>query len=99
MDSVSPLAALIAEVRADFADRHGVHLSYADISRRGGNVIGSKRVHQYATQPIRDLPNVDSLKALAKGLEVPYSVVLERALISAGYTVPSSGSGEARRTG
>lgn len=87
MPDVSPLAQLIEEVRAAFEERHGVHLSYQDIARRGGG-IGRKRVHQMATEPIRALPPESTIRALAKGLEVPYSVVLERALLSAGYELP-----------
>lgn len=83
-EEVSPLARLIEEVRAAFFDEHGVSLSYADIARRGG--AGDKNVHRLATREIKDMPSAETLKALAKGLGVPYSVVLEKALLSAGYT-------------
>lgn len=92
VSDVSPIGQLIEDVRNAFLDRHGVGLSYDAIAKRGGNVIKGARVHQIAHEPIRALPPFDTLRALAKGLEVPYSVVLEKALISAGYEVPSIGA-------
>lgn len=86
---MTPLGELIEDVRAAFLDRHGVQLSYADIARRGGDVVGRKRIQQLAQNEIKDMPRDATLRALAKGLEVPYSVVLEKALVSAGYTWPA----------
>lgn len=88
VNPMSPLGQLIEDVRRDFADTHGVPLSYNAIAKRGGGAIGGKRVHQMVAQPIREMPSAAALQALAKGLSVPYAVVLERALASAGYTMP-----------
>jgi hypothetical protein len=86
---MTPLGQLIEDVRNDFFDRHGVVLSYEAIAKKGGLVIGGKRVHQYATEDrMPMLPRARVVAALAKGLEVPYRVVLERALQSAGYVLP-----------
>ncbi len=83
--SVTPLGALILECRHAFRDRHGVELSYADIARRSGGRITRGRVQQLARERIRELPTPEKIQALAVGLGVPVSVVLERALESAGY--------------
>ena len=99
MDTVSPLGQLIEDVRAAFLDRYGVHLSYEAIARRGGGAISRKRVHQIATGPIKVVPPEETLRALARGLEVPYSIVLEKALLSAGYTWPTRERDEDRRIG
>ena len=98
---MSPLGQLIEDVRAAFLDRHGVTLSYDAIAKRGGNVIKGARVHQMATQPIRQLPPNETLVALANGLHVPYSVVLEKAMLSSGYDLSAirQASVQARQTG
>jgi len=90
VDAMSPLGQLIEDVRADFEQREGVPLSYAAIARRGGEVMGRKRVFTMVSKPIKDLPAPETLRALAKGLGVPYSIVLEKALLSAGYELPRS---------
>lgn len=99
MEAVSPLGQLIEDVRADFYKRHGVPLPYAAIAKRGGNVIGRKRVFTMVSQPIKEMPSAAALEALARGLEVPYSIVLEKALLSAGYTWPTRERDEDRRIG
>lgn len=88
MGDVSPLGQLIEDVRAAFLDRYGVHLSYEAIARRGGGAVSRKRIQQIATGPIKTLPPESTLRALARGLEVPYRIVLEKALEAAGYTPP-----------
>lgn len=82
---VTPLGELIALVQADFVDRNGVRLSYGDISRRGGEVVGRTRVQQLATKPLAEMPAAETIEALARGLGVPTSLVLEKCLESTGY--------------
>lgn len=89
MATMTPLGQLIEEVRTAFYDRHGVILSYDAIAKKGKNVVQGTRIHQMATQPIKALPPFATLKALALGLEVPYRIVLEKALLSAGYELPA----------
>ena len=90
MADMTPLGQLIEDVRQAFTDRHGVTLSYDAIAKRGGGVIGGTRVHQLATEPsLPTLPPSRTLEALARGLEVPYRIVLEKALLSAGYSLPT----------
>lgn len=79
---VTPLGELIALVQADFVDRNGVRLSYGDISRRGGEVVGRTRVQQLATKPLAEMPAAETIEALARGLGVPTSLVLEKCLES-----------------
>ena len=83
--AMTPLGELIDEAQRRFADTHGVELTYGDIARRGGNVIGRGRVQQLAKDPIRNMPAPATLAALALGLGVPEHLVVERALAAAGY--------------
>lgn len=85
---VTPLAALIEEVRNLFADTHGVQLSYGDIARRSKDRLTRQRVQQLANDPIKAMPSPEVILGLALGLAVPESVVLERALASSGYYKP-----------
>lgn len=82
---MTPLAALIREVQRAFTDRHGVELSNGDIAKRSGGRLTRQRVQQLSTRPIPTMPSPATLRALALGLQVPYSVVLQRALASCGY--------------
>lgn len=86
--SVSPLADLIRESQELFEQTHGVRLSYAAIATRSGGRIVRNWVRQIATRPIKALPGPEVIKGLSLGLGIPESVVLERALASAGYTTP-----------
>jgi hypothetical protein len=97
--SVSPLADLIEECQAVFRNREGVELSYADIANRGGPPLNRSRVQQLARAGFKELPSPDRLRALAKGLGVPDSVVVERALLTAGYSVPRHGVPESVKNG
>ena len=85
---VTPLAALIDEVRNLFADTHGVPLSYGDIARRSKGRLSRQRVQQLAKDPVKAMPSPEVILGLALGLAVPESVVLERALVSSGYYKP-----------
>ena len=99
MTYVSPLAELIGECQRMFLDTHGVELTYADIGRRSGErPLTRNRVQQMASQPIKRMPEPETLVGLAKGLGVPLSVVTERAMRSAGYVVPDRPV-QARQTG
>ena len=86
---MTPLGELIAEVQRAFVDAHGVPLTYGDIARRSGGRLTRGRVQQLAKDPIKAMPSPEVIYGLALGLTVPESVVLERALASAGYTGPS----------
>jgi hypothetical protein len=83
--AMTPLGALIEECQARFLDHHGVELTYGDISRRGGRVIGRTRVQQLAKDPLKAMPSPETLRALALGLGVTEALVVERALASTGY--------------
>ena len=82
---MTPLAALIAECKQLFLDAHGVELTNGDIARRSGGRLTRQRVQQYATGD-RSMPTPETVKGFSLGLQVPSSVVLQRALETAGYT-------------
>lgn len=94
---MTPLGVLIEQSQKRFLDEHGVELSYADIARRGGKVITRGRVQQLAKDPIKRLPDPQTIDALAIGLGVPSHLVTQCALASAGYPAPELW--EAVRTG
>jgi transcriptional regulator with XRE-family HTH domain len=81
---MTPLGALIEECKRRFQVQHHVELTNGDIARRSG-VLSRGRVQQLAQNPIKQLPEPETLRGLALGLGVPDSVVLERALQSTGY--------------
>lgn len=86
---MTPLGELIGEAQRLFLDTHGVPLTNGDIARRSGGRLNRQRVQQLAKDPIKAMPSPEVIYGLALGLTVPESVVLERALASAGYTGPS----------
>ncbi len=71
-----PLGQLTEEVRTIR------RLSYADIAKLSadadGNEMSRSRIHQLETRPLRDLPDRKTIFALARGLGVPPSVVMDR---------------------
>src|SRR5256885_10488679 len=79
----------IKEAQQLFEETHGTPLTYAAISRRSQGRLTRNWVRQIATRPIKALPGPTVIKGLALGLGVPETVVLQRALASAGYVVPS----------
>lgn len=83
--AMDELGALIEEVKRAFLDRHGVELSNQDIARRSGGVMTRGRVQQLEKTGVKAMPGPDVIMGLARGLEVPASLVLERALLAAGY--------------
>ncbi len=83
--AMTPLGELIEEAQRRFVDMHGVELSYGDIARRGGKAVTRGRVQQLAKDPIRSMPGPTTLAALALGLGVAEHLVVEKALVSAGY--------------
>ncbi len=85
---MTPLGALVVEVQQHFARQHQVELSFGDIARRSGGLVLRTRVHQLVHDPVKRLPSPQTLDGLSRGLGIPYSVVLQRALASAGYQVP-----------
>lgn len=101
MSGVSPLADLIAEAQRTFLDRHGVPLSHSDIARRTGGVIQRNQVSKWSKYPIKDMPAPETLRALALGLGVTEALVTRRALMSAGYVVPTGDAepGSSRNVG
>jgi hypothetical protein len=90
VSNVSPLADLIEEVQRNFLDRHGVQLTHSDIARRSGGVIKRNQVGRWTREPIKDMPAPETLRALAAGLGVAEALVTRRALMSAGYVVPTT---------
>lgn len=85
MAPVTPLGQLIEDVRAAFLAAEGTVLSYDVIAARGGGVITGGRIQQLATGPLNRLPSPETLEALALGLRVPYTTVLDVALASTGH--------------
>lgn len=85
---MTPLAALIAECKALFLDTQGVELTNGDIARRSKGRLTRQRVQQLATKPMKGMPDPETIRGLSLGLQVPDSVVLERALRSTGYLNP-----------
>lgn len=92
--AMTPLGALIEEVQHLFLRDHGVELTYGDVARRSDGRVLRNRVQQLAKDPIKALPSPTTIEGLRRGLGVPYSVVLQRALASAGYDVPDGWRGE-----
>lgn len=86
---MTPLAALIEECKQLFLDTHGVTLTNGDIARRSGGRLTRQRVQQLAAGEGREMPGPDTIHGLSLGLQVPKSVVLERALAMAGYLEPA----------
>jgi hypothetical protein len=82
---MTPLGALIVECQGRFQDKHGVELTLGDIIRRSRGALGKSRVQQLRHGEIKAMPTPATIRGLALGLDVPESVVLERALQSAGY--------------
>ena len=90
MSKVTPLAKLILD-RKDEQD-----WSFEDIAERGG--LDRTTIHKLATKETFDQPpRSKTLKALAKGLLLPESVVREAAAQSAGYKVYDETSDQGMR--
>lgn len=82
---MTPLGRLIKEVQDAFLDLHGVELSYSAIARRAGDRISRQRVQQLAKNEIKEMPDADTLHALADGLGVGWKGVRDAAWLSTQY--------------
>lgn len=95
---MTPLGELIVECQRAFLDEHGVELSYGDIARRSGTPgITRGRVQQLAKGQIKAMPLPETIDALSLGLGVSRGLVLQRAMESSGYDLPSEFTLAARR--
>lgn len=50
--------------------------SYDKMARDCGGIPTAKRLHQMVSRPIRNFPDPDTIKGLARGLQVPASEVV-----------------------
>ena len=62
-------------------------------ARREGYQLGKSWVYDLATKPVEDMPTTSTLRALAVGLGIPLSVVVDAALESCGLRRPMAPSG------
>ena len=77
MEQQHELAALILRCKG--------HQSYDDLAKRGG--LRRATIHRLATNPVRALPDPDTMVKLAVALEVPVDQVAVAALRAAGVPV------------
>lgn len=70
-------------------------LSNGVIARRSG--LSRSRVQQLATQPIKTMPDKDTVFGLARGLRVPPSVIVDRLLETLELPRPYATGGDDRQ--
>lgn len=83
----------LAQLIQDVQDQSDPRLSLNQIAKRAG--LSSSRVHQMASQPMKAMPDPDTLQRLADALRVPLRLVVDAALTSLGLpsTQPSYAQG------
>lgn len=67
--------------------------SYDDLSRACGGAPTSKRLHQLVTRPMKNFPDPDTIKGLARGLNASTTEVLLAAARSLDIPVGDYGAG------